>query len=72
MPKEAIVDLERQPHFINYKMESWMAARTIDSFRRNLAEHRPPLSVHQFLKVVRAYAYAEDIPLYAEVFARTV
>lgn len=30
------------------------------------------LAVKQFVEIVRTYAHAEDVPLYAELFARAV
>ena len=72
LPKEAFVDLEHLSHSINSKTESWKAARTIDSFVRHLTENGTPLSADQFVEIVRTYAHAEDIPLYAELFARAV
>ena len=72
LPKAAIDDLSMLTHFINPKCDSWRTARTIDSFVRNLAENGTPLSVDQFVEIVRTYAHAEDVPLYVEMFARTV
>ena len=72
LPKEAIVDLEHLTHVINSKTESWKATQTIDSFVRHLDENGTPLSVEQFVKIVRTYALAEDVPLYAELFACAV
>ena len=60
-------------HFAHqFQNESWKAARTIDSFVRHLAENGTPMSVEQFVEIVRTYAHAEDVPLYAELFTRAV